>query len=354
MKMTIIGGGNVGTLMAAEFSSKGHEITIFTSKPHLWNKELTVLDDCKNVLMSGNVSKITNDMQESVNGAEIIWITYPAELFDELGEQISKYIKAGQIIGVVPGSGGAEFAFKKSIDKGAILFGLQRVHSIARIQKYGESVYMLGRKNKLELGTIPTSKSKEISILVESLFNIPCDYLPNYLCVTLTPSNPILHTTRLYAMFKDYNSGVYYSHNFLFYEEWDNFSSEILIACDEELQMLCSRIPMDLNSVVSLKKYYENDTAEGLTIKISGIKAFKGITSPMVERDRGWIPDFKSRYFSTDFPYGLKIIKDIAILFEVNTPNIDKVWSWYCELNKENQQKFNLNITKNEFLDIYR
>jgi len=49
----------------------------------------------------------------------------------------------------------------------------------------------------------------------------------------------------------------------------------------------------------------------------------------MKEADGGWIPDFSSRYFTADYPYGLKIIRDIAVLFDVKTPNVDIVWNWH-------------------------
>ena len=42
MNITIIGGGNVGTLMAAEFASKGHRVTIYTSGPEKWEKSISV------------------------------------------------------------------------------------------------------------------------------------------------------------------------------------------------------------------------------------------------------------------------------------------------------------------------
>lgn len=38
MKVTIIGGGNLGTLMAATFAYRGHEVTIRTSKPEKFSK----------------------------------------------------------------------------------------------------------------------------------------------------------------------------------------------------------------------------------------------------------------------------------------------------------------------------
>ena len=48
----------------------------------------------------------------------------------------------------------------------------------------------------------------------------------------------------------------------------------------------------------------------------------------MKEVEGGWIPDFESRYFTEDFPYGLRIIKDLSTKYKVETPVIDKVDAW--------------------------
>jgi len=45
----------------------------------------------------------------------------------------------------------------------------------------------------------------------------------------------------------------------------------------------------------------------------------------MTETESGWVPDWSSRYFTADFSFGLKIIRDIAKMFDVDTPNIEKV-----------------------------
>lgn len=330
MRITVIGGGNIGTLMAAEMAFKGHQVTMYTSCPEIWGREIEVYDPSDTLLLRGLLENVTADAGSAIQRAEMIWITVPAQLFAETAEKICPYIQRGQYIGVVPGSGGAEFAFREVTERGGILLGLQRVHSIARLKERGKSVYMLGRKKELKIAAIPAGECIGAAGIVESLFDIPCTPLPNYLSVTLTPSNPILHTTRLYAMFKEYHAGVIYPRNFLFYEEWDDASSEMLIACDRELQELCRVIPMDLSAVESLCDYYESKTAHAMTQKIRGIQAFKGILSPMKQVLGGWVPDFESRYFATDFPYGLKIIKDLAAEYGVDTPNIDKVWAWYA------------------------
>ncbi len=355
MRITVIGGGNIGTLMAAEMASRGNQVTVYTTKLEKWNKIIDVYDADENHLITGELYSVTEDVKEAVQGAELIWITVPAQTFNDTAKKILPYVKENQLIGIVPGSGGAEFAFYPLLQKGCILFGLQRVHSIARLKEYGKSVYMLGRKSELQIGAIPRGETARISDIVYDLFKIPCVELPNYLCVTLTPSNPILHTTRLYSMFKNYEDGKHYSRNFLFYEEWTDNSSSMLFACDEELQRLCEVIPLELSNVKSLKEHYESETVEALTEKIKSIKAFKGLTSPMKMVDKDlFVPDFESRYFTADFAFGLKIILDLCNLFNVDAPNIKHIWEWYLStspIGKDNY--FDLRLTKDELIRLY-
>ncbi len=355
MKITIIGGGNIGTLMAAEMAIRGNNVTVYTEKAYKWDKNIDVFDADNNYIMTGNLYSVTDDIKEAVQSAEIIWITVPAQVFNEISNRILPYVKKNQLIGIVPGSGGAEFAFYPLLQKGCKLFGLQRVHSIARLKEYGKSVYMLGRKSELQIGTIPKGETEYISNIVYKLLDIPCVSLPNYLCVTLTPSNPILHTTRLYSMFKDYTKGMYYPRNFLFYEEWNDDSSRMLFACDEELQKLCEVMPFELSNVKSLKKHYESETIVEMTKKIQSIKAFKGLSSPMkMIEANSFEPDFESRYFTADFSYGLKIILDLCELFQVDVPNIKRVWDWYISTSPIGKDKyFNLLLTIDDLINLY-
>jgi len=354
MKVTIIGGGNIGTLMAAEIASCGYNVCIYTSNPEIWNKEVSIYNSHDEVINTANITMITASLKDAVSFADYIFVTHPAHKLKALADEMLPYADKGLKIGIIPGSGGAEFAFEPLINKGCILFGLQRVHSIARIKEKGKSVYMLGKKDKLYLGSIPITKSEELCDDIKDFLGIPCDALPNYLSVTLTPSNPILHTSRLYSMFKEYKNGIVYDRNFLFYEEWTDDASTELIKCDSELQSLCDAIPLDLSNVISLPIYYESKAAEELTKKIKSIDAFKGLLSPMKESDGGWMPDFNSRYFTADFPYGLKIIKDIAKLYNIETPNINKLWDWYKNTAYiPGDPYFNLDITKEEFEALY-
>lgn len=338
MKHCVIGGGNIGTLMAAEMAHRGETVTIYTSSPGRFSDHIDVYDNQNNFLYRAEGIQVSGILETAVSGVDYIWITLPAFMFEHLSKELSTIVKPGQKIGIVPGTGGAEYAFGDLIQKGCTLFGFQRTHSIARLKDYGKSVFELGRKKELYIAAVRRENTEEVCQCTERFLGIPCRRLPNYLCVTLTPSNAILHTSRLYSMFREYRKGIVYKENFLFYEGWDDLASQVLFACDDELQLLCRKLhDLDLKEVLSLKTYYESETAADLTKKIHSITAFHGILSPMKREGEGWMPDFDSRYFRSDFCYGLKVIMDIADAAEVDTPAMDRLWNWYIQLpeNKE-------------------
>ncbi len=357
MKIAVVGGGNIGTLLAAEFAHKGEDVVIYTSKTDKWSDTLSVLYPDGIEWFHTNHFKVTSDLSLALTDADQIWVVLPAFMFRQIAEQMLPFIMPGQKIICVPGSGGAEFAFSRHIKKGAILCGLQRVHSIARLKQYGQSVYMLGRKPDIQLASIPMSEAEAAAESVSVLLDLPCQVLENYLVVTLTPSNPILHTARIYSMFHDYTVGKHYDHNILFYEEWTDEASRLLLLCDAELQQICKLLPrLDLHMVKSLKEHYESATQEQMTNKIRSIVAFKGLLSPMKKESEGWIPDFDSRYFTADFSYGLKVLIEIGKLVDASTPMMNQIWNWYTICGqKDKSAVFTLDLRSvEELYEIYR
>lgn len=329
-RITVIGGGNIGTQFACVCASKGYEVSIVTSKPEAYSDgRLEIVDEYERVTV-GQVKKITSDIGEAVKESNIIFVTYPSFKFKEVADALVPYISPNMIICVVPGTGGAEFAFSECIKAGATLCGIQRVPSVARLEEYGKRVRCEGMRDELFLAAIPNNKAEELSEFMNVLWGIKCTTLPNYLSVTLTPSNPILHTTRLKTLFSDYQYGKVYEYSPLFYGEWNDASSELLIACDEELQLICQKLDkLDLTNVKSLKLHYESETVQAMTKKITTIKSLHNLSSPMKRVDGGWIPDFESRYFTADFPFGLAIIEELGNILEVDIPNIKSTMEWY-------------------------
>lgn len=327
--IAVIGGGNIGTQFACICASKGYKVNVFSSKPEMYDGVLEAVDEFEKVTV-GELNKVTADIGEAVSGCQIIIITHPAFNLKSVADQLLPHINEDMNICVLPGTGGAEFAFRDCMKKGAALFGLQRVPTVARLEQYGKRVRCEGLRGELFLASIPSCKADDFSAFMSELWGIPCTVLPNYLSVTLTPSNPIIHTTRLRTLFADYEEGKVYDRNPLFYGEWSDASSGLLIACDGELQDMLKIIDeMDLHYVRSLKLHYESDTVEAMTKKISSIKSLHNLASPMKKVEGGWVPDFQSRYFTADFPYGLAIIEELATVLGFKAPNINETMEWY-------------------------
>lgn len=254
-------------------------------------------------------------------------------------ETVFEYTKPSTIIGVVPGNGGSECAFSKCIDRGNVFFGIERVPAIARLVKKGKTVKSTGYRDELHVSAIPRVYADKCAKIVESIFDKNTIVIPSFLNLTMTPSNPILHTTRLRTLFKNWHPGVYYNYVPLFYEEWDDESSELLFACDKEVQKICKALPIfELDSVRSLREHYESPTVAKMTAKISSIPAFKGLVTPTVGAKGKLEPDLHSRYFTADFSYGLTIIRQVAEFAGVLTPNIDETMNWYKRIAVEKDE----------------
>ena len=280
---------------------------------------------------------VTADAAEAFDATDYIFVTLPSHVQSDFAKRIAPFVSDKLKFVMVPGFGGAEFLMQPALRKGAALFGFQRVPFIARLKEYGRSVWF-ERKDALQLAKFVGADIDSACRDMEKLFSIPCAALSNYLCVTLTPSNPVLHTARLYSMLKDGDAIDKF-----FYAEWNDAASEILFKLDDEVQAICRTLKeIDLRSVLSLKIHYESDTIPALTKKIRGISSLGKILSPLKETPQGLRPDFDSRYFKCDFEFGLDILLQFAETLNLNSPTMREVMAWYRQKTKNFNRAVNL------------
>lgn len=120
MKITIVGGGNVGTQFAVHCAAKGHQVSIYTPHFQEFQKHLTIVDEKGNVQKEGWVHSVTENAEEAFSGAECIFVTVPAFRMRYIAEKILPYVGNGVKIGLIPGSGGGECAFRSCLAKGGM------------------------------------------------------------------------------------------------------------------------------------------------------------------------------------------------------------------------------------------
>lgn len=290
--------------------------------------------------LTADVNLTTSDARATFDSVDYIFVTLPSHAQSDFAKKVAPFVNDKMKFVMIPGFGGAEFLLQPILQTGAKLFGFQRTPYVARLTQYGKSVWFSRKKSNILAGFL-CDEIDAVRRDMEELFDMPCTGLSNYLAVTLTPSNPVLHTSRLYSMMRA--SEKPFERNPLFYAQWDDTASEILFALDGEVQAVCRALPkFDLSRVLSLKVYYESDTVPALTKKIRSIPSLNKILSPMKISPEGWLPDFDNRYFKCDFEYGLDILLQFAEALNLNSPTMHEVMNWYRRRTKNFVRAVNL------------
>ena len=332
MRICICGGGSLGHVCAGVLSShSGVELSLLTSRPEHWSKQIRV-GDPKGQSFLASFKYISDNPREVVSGQDVILLCLPGYMLEKTLHQIRPFIGNAKVGSVVSSTGFFFFAHRILGEK-AKLFGFQRVPFIARIEDYGKSAHLLGYKKELCIATENIPKSEEFRHTIEHLFGTPTRLANCIYEVALSNSNPILHTGRLYSIFFGRDEDVFDA-PILFYKSWTDEASRLVLAMDEEFFRLLE--VLEVHGIKRLADYYESATASALSGKIRSIEAFQTIQTPMVPCEGGWKADFSSRYFTEDFPYGLRWIREEAEINGVHIPTINKVYQWGMEcLNRE-------------------
>lgn len=328
-RVCICGGGSLGHVVAGWLSAKGKaKVDVLTSKPHLWHDVIHVSSEQGE--LSGRLDRVDSEPARLIPDADVVILCYPGFMIGRTLESICPYLKPDAYVGSIFSSTGFFFEAQIQLPRTQPIWGFQRVPFISRVKDYGSSANILGYKPCYHIAVehVDESQKRAFADLIQDWFERPVHLLKNFYESSLTNSNPLLHTSRLYAMFGRENEGRVYPEQIRFYEDWNDEASELLIKMDEEFFRILDVLPVRKGYLPRILDYYESHDAASLTRKISSISGFKGILSPMLRTQDGWIPDFSSRYFTEDFPYGLKYIWQLAHDHNIPTPVIDEVYQW--------------------------
>lgn len=327
MRIVICGGGSLGHTCAGVFSTRQDVIVdLYTNHPGRWNKTFKVnLPSGEHII--GKLDRVDNDPSHLIPQADIVFLCLPAYLVEETILRIKPFLKKESIIGAVVGNSGIFIHCHKHLPQDTKIFSFQRVPYISRVVEYGKEANLLGYRDKLIMATENIVNRTMFREQMERLFGEPITLADSFYEVTLSNSNPILHTGRLYTMWHNWD-GTPFGRCSLFYKEWTDEASRLEIEMDNEFFALLNVLHVETNHIATLLEHYESKNAEEMTAKLRSIPSLSTILSPMKKVEAGWLPDFTSRYFTEDFPFGLKLIRDLSQEHHLETPHIDQVLNW--------------------------
>lgn len=326
----VCGGGSQGHISTGVIGSRsGYTVDVLTRRPEQWSNDFVTVD------LTGTeyrtvIRTISND-PAIVSKSDIVLVCLPGYAIGDQLRKIKKYLSPETIVGSVFGGSGFFLQVRNILGEDTKSFALQRVPYTGRPLEYGHSARLKGYKPYLKVATmnIEGEEANNIVKILEDWYKTPVYKLSHYLEATLSNSNPILHPCRLYVLFKDWTPETVYKRiPYLYDDDWDDESSELWVACDNELREIIRRLPVDEKEIPSILEYYGCADTKQLTSKMRSIEPFKGVQPHMIQVEGGYILDREHRYFIEDIPYGLVLIKSFAESVRISTPNIDKVLEW--------------------------
>lgn len=332
MKVTICGGGNLGHVIAAFAAYHGNEVQLLTRHPERWSNDITI-DTPEGKSITGHISCISDNPENVILNTDIILLCLPGYGIADCLRSIAPLLGRGRgrltpAVGSVVSSTGFFFEALKLLPATTPLFGFQRVPFIARTEQYGHSAHLLGYKPQLHMAVEHMPSPHNFQEEIAKLFRTDVVLLNSHYEVSLTNSNPLLHPSRLYDLWCDWQEGMVYPRVPLFYEEWTERAAQLYLDMDNELQQLLHVLPVRPGSIPTVLEYYESSDAVSLACKLRSIEAFKGIPAPMQPVANGFVPDFHSRYFTEDFPYGLAIVRRLMHEHQISAPTIECIYQW--------------------------
>lgn len=294
--------------------------------------------------------RISDNPAEVVPGCDIVVITAPAMAHGPIMRRLAPHVSRGTWVGCLFAQGGfdwaARAAFGSKLDDGTVpgIFGLANIPWINIKTEYGRSSKIAGPKDRLFVAASPPSQVTHAAALMSELFDIPCGTVANFLSMTLTPSNQIIHPARYYAIFKDWDGSSSYDRADVpakLYGSFDTEASEHLSVLDNELQQvklgLLRRYPaLDLSVVIPIKQRIEQQYGaqvgdkKDLRSVMATNQGYAPCNTPVAVQPDGRVkPAVASRLFWEDMPFGLVILKDLAQMMDIPTPRIDRMLEWH-------------------------
>jgi opine dehydrogenase len=211
LTVTICGGGNGAHVAAGYISSKGYTVNVLTRRPDDWNSSILVSTEgsswASKGVIRGVLSTVSSDPADVIPQSDVVIIAAPAHAHPQLLELIAPHLPAsGCSVGALFAQGGFDWAAQKALGTKLsslhMLFGLQNIPWICKATRYGHEARIIGPKQTLYVTCYPLSRMSAATALMELLFDIPCASVANFLNLTLTPSNQIIHPARYYGIFR--------------------------------------------------------------------------------------------------------------------------------------------------------
>lgn len=355
INVVICGGGRTGHLAAVLFKQlPGVRVALLTSNREVIDNHRQSENGIAALMPDGTTCSARLDAVASepaavLADADIVIITVPAHVRPPLLRAIAAHLPSDKpvYVGAIPGFCGFDWLAERvfAARPNVVIWGMKDVSHIAFDLQPGVSVRMGGAKSTLYVATHARESDASRAALLAHLHRLyaaPVELLDNYLEITLTPGNPIMHSSVIYGLIGPYAQwhNKAFDSRICWWTDCPELGAYFLERSDEENQLLCKtlerRLGVDLSSIKPLKQEiieaYDIQIRDHSTMLsvLRTNQAYDAIEAPLIPAtDRaGYVIDKEHRAFHEDVAYGLALLVEMGRRLDVRLPHIEEVFHW--------------------------
>jgi len=346
--VAVLGGGNGGHAVAANLSLAGFKVNFFelpqfaeSFERVLRTKEIRI----EGVSIDG-VAKLnlaTTDIQQAIKDAEVIFVITPAFGHKTMAEICAPFVQDGQVIVLMPGSGGSlEFAkiFKEKKVKQEITFAESCTLPYGARLKGAGHVSVFINALILPTGVFPSKRTGEVISRLKQFYPT---MLPakDVLEAAINNPNPVAHpvATLLNAARIEHSRGEFY----LYAEGMTPSVARTYESLNEERLSICKGMEYKLYhwNDLDFKDYNLGETEEECRYRIlnTSMDAAFGKDGIYAGIKMKGPEHLKDRYVTEDVPYGMALLSTLGDILKIPTPTHDAVIQLASVINRTNYWK---------------
>lgn len=322
MKLAILGSGNGGVAMAADWALHGHEVSLFDFEK--FSTQIDAINKNGGIYVEGALEGFVKlnyagfSIEKALEGVELISIVGPAYSTKPFAEILKPCIKKGQHIVVCPGSIGGGLIVKNelklSYDDDSIIVAETSTLPYASRNIEPGRVHIYNRlKGGMYISALPIEKTEFIMDKFDQIYHA-FTAADHYFQTMLQNANPVIHPAVSLL-----NAGRIDDPNvsFLFYEEGVTpHVGRLIEAVDIERIKIGKALGVEIlpDPVIGVQQGYM--IQDNYETGYSTAPGFKGVMAQS---------QLDHRYINEDVGYGLVFMKELAEKLGVETPIIDSV-----------------------------
>ena len=346
--VAVLGGGNGGHAVAANLSLSGFKVSLFelpqfaeSFEKVLRTREIRI----EGVSIDGTakLDLATIDIQQAIKDAEVIFVITPAFGHKVMAEVCAPFVQDGQIIVLMPGSGGSlEFVniFKQKKVKREITFAESCTLPYGARLKGPGHVSVLINAVILPTGVFPSKKTNDVIHKLRQFYPVMTP-AKDVLEAAINNPNPIVHpaATLLSATHIEHSKGEFY----LYSEGMTPSVARTFESLNEERLSICKALGYRLYHWDNLefRNYNLGETEEECRYRIlnTSMDAAFGKDGIYAGIKMKGPEHLKDRYVTEDVPYGMVLISTLGDLIGIATPTHDAVIQLASVINRTNYWK---------------